>query len=72
MDYPPEYVATRGVLLDALNALEQHLPSIILVGAQAVYLHAGASDLAQPPMTTDADLVLDVSTLADQPESPAV
>ena len=44
------------------------LPNVILVGAQAVYLHTGAGELAQPPMTTDADLALDTSALADVPE----
>lgn len=68
MHYPAEYLAARTVLLDALEALDSHRPNIILVGAQAVYLHTGAGDLAQPPMTTDADLALDASTLADEPE----
>ncbi|RSM87074.1 hypothetical protein DMH04_12265 [Kibdelosporangium aridum] len=61
-------MAARTVLLDALEALNSHLPNIILVGAQAVYLHTGAGDLAQPPMTTDADLALDTSALAHEPE----
>ncbi len=68
MHYPAEYVAARTVLLDALEALRAHLPSIILVGAQAVYLHTGAGELVQPPMTTDADLALDTANLADEPE----
>lgn len=68
MHYPAEYLAARTVLLDALEALDSHLPNIILVGAQAVYLHTGAGDLTQPPMTTDADLALDTSALADEPE----
>lgn len=32
----PEYVSARRVLLDALTALEGHLDSLVLVGAQAV------------------------------------
>ena len=40
----PEYVAARRVLLDALEALTD-LPSLILVGAQAVYHHTGISGL---------------------------
>ena len=68
MHYPAEYSAARTVLLDALEALDSHLPNVILVGAQAVYLHTGAGELAQPPMTTDADLALDTSALADVPE----
>ncbi|MFD8494468.1 hypothetical protein [Amycolatopsis sp. NPDC059657] len=68
MLYPAEYSAARTVLLDALEALSSHLPSIVLVGAQGVYLHTGSAELAQPPMTTDADLALDTSALADEPE----
>lgn len=38
-----ETVRARTVLLDALEALGGHLPSIILVGAQAIYLRTGAA-----------------------------
>ncbi|TXH20775.1 MAG: hypothetical protein E6R06_21435 [Mycobacterium sp.] len=72
MDLPEEYVAARAVLLDALQALTHHLPAIILVGAQAVYLHTGSSELAEPPMTTDGDLALDVSALHTEPEITAL
>lgn len=64
----PEYVAARQVLLDALDALHDHLDNLILVGAQAVYLHTGQGTLAVPPMTTDADLALNTAHLADSPE----
>ena len=37
----PLYVRAREVLLDALEALGPHRGSIILVGAQAIYLHTG-------------------------------
>lgn len=57
-DLAPEYVAARRVLLDALAALEGHLDNLILVGAQAVYHHAGDADLNIPLMTTDGDLAL--------------
>ena len=63
-----EYVGARRVLLDALVALEDHLSSLILVGAQAVYHHTGESDLNVPLMTTDADLAIDTHGLADAPE----
>jgi len=63
----PEYVKAREVLLDALEALEAHLDSLILIGAQAVYLHAGEADLAVAPYTTDADLAIDVDALAPEP-----
>lgn len=64
----PEYVAARGVLLDALVALEGHLDNLILVGAQAVYHHTGSADLNVPLMTTDADLAVNTRGLADAPE----
>ena len=37
-----EYVHARRALLDALEALEPHLGAVVLVGAQAVYVHAPA------------------------------
>jgi len=64
----PEYVAARRTLLDALDALSAHHPSLALIGAQAVYLHTGSQDTNVPPMTTDADLALDTDLLADDPE----
>jgi len=63
-----EYVAARRVLLDALEALHDHLDNLILVGAQAVYLHSGEGALTVPPMTTDGDLALNAAQLADSPE----
>jgi hypothetical protein len=60
LDYPAEYVAARAVLIDVLQALEDHLPAIIVVGAQAVYMHTGSGDFVEPPMTTDGDLALNV------------
>lgn len=63
----PLYVAARRALLDALTALNEHLASIVLVGAQAVYVHAGEADLAVAPFTTDADLAIDPRTLAARP-----
>ncbi|NMF29707.1 GSU2403 family nucleotidyltransferase fold protein [Cellulosimicrobium aquatile] len=64
----PEYVAARGALLDALAALEGHRDQLVLVGAQAVYHHTGEADLNIPLMTTDADLAINASALADAPE----
>jgi hypothetical protein len=63
----PLYVAARRVLLDGLAALGPHLGSLVLAGAQAVYLHAGEGDLAVAPFTTDGDLVIDPAKLADEP-----
>lgn len=64
----PEYIAARRVLLDALDALAGHRQSLILIGAQAVYVHTGAGSLNVPVMTTDADLALDTATLQDEPD----
>src|SRR5665647_1416052 len=58
----------RRTLLDALDALESHRDSLVLIGAQAVYLHTGSTGLSVPPMTTDADLALNTDLLADDPE----
>lgn len=63
----PEYVLARGVLLDALEALGSQRSAAILVGAQAIYLHTGDTDLAVAPYTTDGDVALDPSKLKDAP-----
>lgn len=63
----PLYVAARRTLLDALEAVETQLDAIVLVGAQAVYLHTGEGDLAVAPYTTDGDLVVQPSALTPQP-----
>lgn len=67
-DLAPEYVTARRVLLDALTALEGHLDNLILVGAQAVYHHAGEADLNVPLLTTDGDLAINTRDLAEAPE----
>ena len=64
----PAYVRARHALLDALEALHVHGNAVILVGAQAVYLHTGEGDLAVAPYTTDGDLALDPRMLADNPK----
>jgi hypothetical protein len=64
----PAYVAARRVLLDALDALRDHRRSIILVGAQAVYLRTPESRLRAAPFTTDGDLAIDPRNLAAEPE----
>jgi nucleotidyltransferase-like protein len=62
-----EYVLARRVLLDALSALGPHCDAVVLVGAQAVYLHTGNTDLAVAPTTTDADIALTPHRLQDKP-----
>lgn len=61
------YVASRRALLDALEALGDQRACLVLIGAQAVYLHAPDDDLAVAPTTTDADLGLDPDLLAESP-----
>src|SRR2546421_5484708 len=60
-------VKARRVLLDALEALKGQQHAIILVGAQAIYLHTGDADLAVAPFTLDADLMLNPNTLGSIP-----
>jgi hypothetical protein len=67
-DPAPEYLTARRVLLDALAALAEHLDNLILVGAQAVYHHAGDADLNVPLLTTDGDLAINTRDLAEVPE----
>src|ERR1700722_13820816 len=64
----PKYIVARSVLLDALEALGSQRKAIILVGAQAVYLHTGAIELAVAEFTTDADITLDPAKLQEIPE----
>jgi hypothetical protein len=64
----PIYVRARRVLLDAFEALAPFREAVILVGAQAIYLHTGDSGLAVAPYTTDADLVLDPELLLPDPK----
>lgn len=63
----PLYVAARTVLLDALEALAAHSSSLVVVGAQAVYVRTGTAGLATAPFTTDGDVAVDPSSLTDDP-----
>lgn len=63
----PLYIAARSVLLDALTALRPHGLSVIVAGAQAIYLRTGEANLAIAPYTTDGDLALDPAKLAENP-----
>lgn len=63
----PVYVLARSVLLDALFALADHSTAVIVAGAQAVYLHTGAANLAIAPYTTDGDLAIDPAVLGEHP-----
>jgi hypothetical protein len=60
-------IAARATLLDALEALSMHLDAVIVVGAQAIYLHTGAAPVALAEATKDSDLALDTRVLAEYP-----
>ena len=60
-------VLARSVLLDALIALEAHRDSVVVIGAQAIYLHTGNAPVAVAETTKDSDLSIDVRTLGDHP-----
>lgn len=61
------YVKARRVLLDALQALGEQRHALILVGAQAIYVHTGEADFPMAPYTKDADLAIDPRTLHSKP-----
>lgn len=54
----PVLVDARRALLDALDALSGHLDQIVLVGAQAIYLHTDEVTLGVALFTKDADMAL--------------
>lgn len=60
-------VRARSVLLDALTALAEHRDAVIVVGAQGIYLHTGAADIAVAEATKDSDLAVDVRALRHAP-----
>lgn len=60
-------VRVRSVLLDALIALAEHRDSIVVIGAQAIYLHTGAAPIAVAEATKDSDLAVDVRALRQDP-----
>jgi hypothetical protein len=64
----PIYIQARRVLLDALDALWDHHDALLLVGAQAIYLHTGDADLAVAPFTSDADLAINPDALKPEPK----
>lgn len=64
---PDLLIRSRSVLLDALEALRDHRESVVLIGAQAIYLHTGELRVALPAMTKDSDIAIDSRTLASEP-----
>ena len=63
-----EYVVARRTLLDALGALGSQCEAVVLVGAQAIYVHTGDAGLAVAEHTTDSDLALNPAKLSEDPE----
>lgn len=59
--------ATRAALLDAIEALREQRHAIVVIGAQAVYLHTGDAPVALAETTKDSDLVLDSRVLHGEP-----
>lgn len=60
-------IQARSALLDALEALREHRDAIVLIGAQAIYLHTGRADIALAEATKDSDLALDTRHLGNYP-----
>ena len=60
-------VRARSALLDAFDALAQHRDSVIVIGAQAVYLRAQNVQVAVAEATKDSDLAVDPRSLGDSP-----
>lgn len=60
-------IEARAALLDALEALDAQREAVIVIGAQAVYLHTGAAQVALAEATKDSDLALDPRLLHDEP-----
>lgn len=58
-------VAARSALLDALQALAVQRDALVLVGAQAIYLHTGAAAVGLAEATKDCDLAIDPRELDD-------
>lgn len=60
-------VQSRSALLDALGALGAHRDSVVVIGAQAIYLRTAGAPVAVAEATKDSDLAIDPRSLADEP-----
>jgi hypothetical protein len=60
-------IAARSALLDALETLTDQRAALVLIGAQAIYLHTGAAPVALAEATKDIDLAIDPRALHDNP-----
>ena len=65
-------VAARSALLDAFEALHAHRDAVIVIGAQAIYLHTGAGEVGLAEATKDSDLALDTRILPEGVGDPDV
>lgn len=61
-------IEVRKGLLDALDALGPQVKSVVLIGAQAVYIHTTGFDSPVAEATKDADLVFVKELLDDIPK----
>lgn len=62
-----EVTMARTGLLDAFEALEAHLDALVVIGAQAIYLHTGSLEVALAEFTTDGDVAVDPDLLSSDP-----
>jgi len=60
-------VQARSALLDALTALSEHRDSVVVIGAQAIYMHTGAAEVALAEAIKDSDLAIDSRSLGPDP-----
>lgn len=67
MNVDRHYVAARRVLMDALEDLVEHADAVVVVGAQAVYIRCGATNIGIADYTTDGDLALDCDRMTEIP-----
>ena len=60
-------IEARSSLLNAIEALRVHSASLVLVGAQAIYIHTQHLSLPLAPATTDSDIVINGPKLLGYP-----
>jgi hypothetical protein len=68
LTYDAQLVAGRKALIDAAVALRAQKESLVLVGAQAIYLYTGASDVAVATTTKDSDIAVVPELLLGAPK----
>lgn len=68
-DFEPDdlFLRSRSALLDALEALAEHRDCVVVIGAQAIYLHTQGAAVALAEATKDSDLAIDPRRLNDAP-----